>query len=165
MKKIYQIGQFSIAILPDSLDLIETRAFKGVQRLWDGENTADWVDTNNNAFWALLLELSSETTNSASSTGSGDHQVDVAFHLAHDLIGCVVVVRDRIVRVRVLVENDCDSGVLGVQTLFDALCLADVRVWRVEGGARRRANYCRAKSFQDVILFFIQLLLSFFVVF
>lgn len=139
-------------VLPDAFDLIEARAARVVQLLGLRENAADGVDADDQTLGAFLFDLSGQAADGAASAGSGDQDVQLSVELVHDFLTCAVVVSDRVVSVRVLVQNVSAAGLLSVQSLFDALGLADVRVWRVESSAGWRADDGGAKTLEDVVL-------------
>jgi hypothetical protein len=94
-------------IISNTLNLVALVEVVLVQCLRKCENTALRIGRNNLDVLVVFLQTTRETSDCATSTSTGDKRCDLALCLLPDFLGGAKLVGERVVRVRVLVEDMC----------------------------------------------------------
>mmetsp|Transcript_37917 Transcript_37917/g.118859 ORF Transcript_37917/g.118859 Transcript_37917/m.118859 type:complete len:480 (-) Transcript_37917:314-1753(-) len=140
-------------VVAGALYLVALEAHLVVERVRDGEDAALGVHRDDLDVREALLELPRDARERAARARADDDVVEVPAALAQDLLGRAVVVRERVARVAVLVQ-DVRVGQVALQPPRDA----DVRLGGVEGGLGGRADDLRAERLEHVHLLLAHLL-------
>mmetsp|Transcript_56339 Transcript_56339/g.98919 ORF Transcript_56339/g.98919 Transcript_56339/m.98919 type:complete len:270 (-) Transcript_56339:34-843(-) len=104
------------------------------------------IDRNNFDTRDLLLQLLRGARDGATGSRGHEHVVQLATRLLDDLLGGAIVVRERVSRVDVLIQN------MAVQLLGEARRQEDVRVLSIPGGLGRCTQDLSAKALHGVYL-------------